>query len=293
MTAADDTLRLRHEMCMRVVDYQEALSQLLTVVEDDDGRVHRFYTRDAGITLSLIADDIRRMAAALGDPGMGAWLEAEKRKMLGETVAPAVAASEAAPRRGRGRNVLWGMGAAGALLVGWQALSYASSGEERARFDETMATAEAALHDGDYQAALGHADSAAGAYSAAFMSGVYKDKARAVAKTASERILEAWLADVRRHLGAGRPELAKARTLSLPGNLDLSKSSAALFAETCREIDERLAQRCEAFVEALIADAYSHGGQISGQARLELESILEVVPDNYWLNYFKNKVDEK
>ncbi|MDE6286354.1 MAG: hypothetical protein K2L99_05105 [Muribaculaceae bacterium] len=293
MTAANDTLRLRHEMCMRVVDYQDALSQLLTVVEDDDGRVHRYYTRDAGITLSLIADDIRRLASQLGDDGVDAWLEDEKRKMLGEQpIAPRECATPVATS-GKPKKLLWGLGAAAALLAGWQGMSYAVSGEERARFDETMATAEAAMGRGEYESALGRADSAAGAYSAAFMSGLYKDKARTVARAASGGIIEAWRADVRRYLNAGRPELAKARTLSLPANLNLDDASAKTFAETCREIDEQLARRCDAFVEALIADAYNHGGRISEKARMELESIVEVVPDNYWLNHFKRMADEK
>ena len=297
MTAADDTLRLRHEMCMRVVDYQEALSELLTVVEDDDGRVHRYYTRDAGITLSIIAEDLRRLAAALGDDGMDAWLESEKRKMLGEAPMPVAAASApestGVSRHQLARKALIGAGAAGALLVGWQGVCYLASGNDRGRFSRAIATAEAAMDAGDYREALDRADSASQNYTAAFMPGMYEDKARTVARTASEKLFEEWRADVRRYLNAGRPELAKARTLELPANLELASDAAKIYAETCGEIDRLLVERCDAFVDEMICGIHKNGGRFPAQARPELESILKVAPHHYWLNYLKKMADEE
>ncbi len=296
MTEANDNLRLRHELCMRVVDYQEALTQLLTVVEDDAGRVHRYYTRDAGITLNLIAADIRRMASALGDEGMDAWLEQEKRRKLSggamETPSPQHVQPAAAPSPA-GRKALWAAGAAAAVLAGWQLVSYAVSGDDRARFDESMATAQQALDSGDYEDAIEMADNAADSYASSFMNGSYKDRAHAVARSASDKILDSWLADVRRFLSAGRPELAKARTQRLPATLKLEGDAAAAFEEACGEIERSLAARCEAFVEQLIAESYSNGGHISAASHKELQGILEVMPDHYWLNYFNDRANEK
>ncbi len=82
---------------------------------------------------------------------------------------------------------------------------------------------------------------------------------------------------------------AKLLTLALPANLVLEGNSEQTFKSLSEQIDNDLAIRTSEIVDELLNDIYTHQGKLSESGKSELDEMIKVVPDNYWLNFIKEK----
>ena len=188
------------------------------------------------------------------------------------------------------RNVVVSAVAGVALLIGgWQGISYTSSADARAAYETTMASAKAEYAQGNYIAALDLFQKAENDYDASYSSSSYKGEAHAKAFETSDKIIANWEEKVRPLLQSKKVAQAKALTLALPANLALDGSSEQVFKSISEQIDSDLATRTTEMVDELLNDIYTHQGKLSETGKTELDEMIKVVPDNYWLNFIKEK----
>lgn len=188
------------------------------------------------------------------------------------------------------RNIIVSSVAGIALLIGgWQGISYTSSADARAAYEATMASANAEYANGNYATALNLFQKAENEYNASYSASSYKGDAHAKAIEASDKIISNWADKVKPLLQSKKVAQAKALTLALPTNLVLDGNSEQTFKSLSEQIDKDLATRTTELVDELLNDIYVHHGSLSESGKLELDEMIKVVPDNYWLNFIKEK----
>lgn len=229
--------------------------------------------------------DTRRKLINLGSllgKNMEQWCNAENDKLSRDR--------EVRASKRKKRNVVVSAVAGVALLIGgWQGISYTSSADARAAYETTMASAKAEYAQGNYTAALDLFLKAENDYDASYSSSSYKGEAHAKAVETSDKIIANWEEKVRPLLQSKKVAQAKALTLALPTNLVLDGNSEQVFKSISEQIDSDLATRTTEMVNELLNDIYTHQGKLSEAGKAELDEMIKVVPDNYWLNFIKEK----
>lgn len=229
--------------------------------------------------------DTRRKLINLGSllgKNMEQWCNTENDKLSKER--------ELRAAKRKKRNVIVSAVAGVALLIGgWQGISYTSSADAREAYEATMASAKAEYAQGNYIAALDLFQKAENDYDASYSSSSYKGEAHAKAVETSNKIIANWEEEVRPLLQSKKVAQAKALTLALPTTLVLDGNSEQVFKSLSEQIDSDLATRTSEMVDELLNDIYTHQGKLSETGKAELDEMIKVVPDNYWLNFIKEK----
>ena len=229
--------------------------------------------------------DTRRKLINLGSllgKNMERWCDTENDKLLKDR--------EVRASKRKKRNTIVSAVAGVALLIGgWQGISYTSSADARAAYEATMASAKAEYAQGDYIAALDLFQKAENDYDASYSSSSYKGEAHAKAVETSDKIIANWEEKVSPLLQSKKVAQAKLLTLALPANLVLEGNSEQTFKSLSEQIDSDLATRTTEMVDELLNDIYTHQGKLSEAGKAELDEMIKVVPDNYWLNFIKEK----
>lgn len=229
--------------------------------------------------------DTRRKLINLGSllgKNMEQWCDTENDKLSKDR--------EVRASKRKKRNTIVSAVAGVALLIGgWQGISYTSSADARAAYEATMASAKAEYAQGDYIAALDLFQKAENDYDASYSSSSYKGEAHAKAVETSDKIIANWEEKVSPLLQSKKVAQAKLLTLALPANLVLEGNSEQTFKSLSEQIDSELATRTTEMVDELLNDIYTHQGKLSEAGKAELDEMIKVVPDNYWLNFIKEK----
>lgn len=229
--------------------------------------------------------DTRRKLVNLGlllGKNMEQWCDSENNKLSEER--------ELRAAKRKKRNIVVSAVAGVALLIGgWQGISYTSSADAREAYETTMASANAEYAQGNYIAALDLFQKAENDYHASYSSSSYKGKAHAKAVEASDKIIANWEEKTRSLLQSKKVAQAKTLTVALPANLVLSGNSEQVLKSLSEQIDSDLATRTIEIVDELLNDIYTHQGKLSEPGKTELDEMIKVVPDNYWLNFIKEK----
>ena len=229
--------------------------------------------------------DTRRKLINLGSllgKNMEQWCNIENDKLSKER--------ELRASKRKKRNVIVSAVAGVALLIGgWQGVSYTSSADAREVYETTMASANAEYAQGNYIAALNLFQKAENDYNASYSASSYKGEAHEKAVETSDKIIANWEEKVRPLLQSKKVAQAKALTLALPANLVLDGNSEQVFKSLSDQIDSDLATRTTEIVDELLNDIYTHQGKLSEAGKAELDEMIKVVPDNYWLNFIKEK----
>lgn len=229
--------------------------------------------------------DTRRKLINLGSllgKNMEQWCNAENDKLSKER--------ELRASKRKKKNVIVSAVAGVALLIGgWQGVSYTSSADAREVYETTMASANAEYAQGNYIAALNLFQKAENDYNASYSASSYKGEAHAKAVETSDKIIANWEEKVRPLLQSKKVAQAKALTLALPTNLVLDGNSEQVFKSISEQIDSDLVTRTTEMVDELLNDIYTHQGKLSEAGKAELDEMIKVVPDNYWLNFIKEK----
>lgn len=229
--------------------------------------------------------DTRRKIINLGallGKNMEQWCDSENDKLSKER--------ELRVAKRKKRNVVISAVAGVALIIGgWQGISYTSSADARAAYETTMASANSEYAQGNYVVALDLFQKAENDYNASYSAASYKGDAHTKAVETSGKILTDWEAEVRPLLQSKKIAQAKLLTLALPANLVIEGDSEQDFKLLSEQIDNNLAIRASEIVDELLNDIYTHQGKLSESGKSELDEMIKVVPDNYWLNFIKEK----
>lgn len=255
-------------------DYSTHLSEL-----DKDTK-----TGDIDFTDSKLKE-IRRKLINLGTllhQDMAKWCDSENERL-------AKLRSERAAKKKK-RNIVISSAAGLALLIGgWQGISYTSSADARAAYETTMSSANAEYANGNYSEALTLFQKAENDYDASYSSSSYKSEAHTKALDATDKIISNWENQVKPLLQSRHVAKAKAITLALPSNLVMEGANSERYKTLSEQIDKDLAIRTTEIVDELLNDIYAHQGKLSDSGKQELEEMIKVVPDNYWLNFIMEK----
>lgn len=243
-------------------------------------------TKSGSIDISdTILRDTRRKIIYLGSllgKNMEEWINLENEKVSKER--------ELRLSKRRKRNSVIGVAAGIVLLIGgWQGISYVSSSEAREAFDTTMSSAKEEYAQGHLISALDLYQKAENGYNASFFSSSYKREAHGKAVEISDKIISEWEKRVKTLLQSNKIAQAKAITIALPSNLILEESSELKYKMLSEQIDNDLTAYTAEIIEELLNDIYVNQGKLSESGRVKLEEIINVVPDNYWLNFIKEK----
>lgn len=229
--------------------------------------------------------EIRRKLINLGSllrQDMSKWCDSENEKL-------AKLRSERAAKKKK-RNIIISSAAGLALLIGgWQGFSYTSSADARAAYGSTMSTANAEYAKGNYSEALTLFQKAENDYDASYSSSTYKGEAHNKALEATDKIISNWENQVKSLLQSKHVAKAKAITLALPSNLVMEGAAGERYNTLSEQIDNDLATRTTEIVDELLNDIYAHQGKLSDTGKQELEEMIKVIPDNYWLNFIMEK----
>lgn len=256
-------------------DYLSQLSEL-----DRSTKSHEIDFADTALK------DTRRKIINLGGllgKNMEQWCDSQNDKLSKER--------ELRAAKRKNRNVIISAVAGVALIIGgWQGISYTSSADARAAYETTMASANSEYAQGNYVVALDLFQKAENDYNASYSAASYKGDAHTKAVETTDKILTDWEAEVRPLLQSKKIAQAKLLTLALPANLVLEGNSEQNFKSLSEQIDNNLAIRASEIVDELLNDIYTHQGKLSESGKSELDEMIKVVPDNYWLNFIKEKV---
>ncbi len=188
------------------------------------------------------------------------------------------------------RNIIVSAVASLALLIGGgEAISYQSSADERSQFEQTMSLANAEYSQGHYDKALTLYQKAENDYTASFSSSSYKGEAHEKAVEVSDKIITDWASQVQPLLADKYAAEAKIITMNLPVNLIKEGKQGETYNTLTQQINAAVKSRTAEIVDELLNDIYTNHGKLSATAQKELDAMIKVVPDNYWLNFLKEK----
>ena len=229
--------------------------------------------------------EIRRKLINLGtllNQNMVTWCDSENNHVTEER--------EKRFSRRKKRNVIISSVAGLALIIGGgNLISYTSSSDARATYEATMTSGNTEMSKGNYAAAITLFQKAENEYDASYSSSTYKKEAHSKAAEASDKVIAEWVNQVTPLIKEVRPAKAKLLTMALPTNLVLEGSSEDTYKNITQQIDNSLSTRTSAIVDQLLNEIYTNNGKLSESSKQELDEMIEVISDNYWLNFIKEK----
>lgn len=229
--------------------------------------------------------EIRRKLVNLGtllNQNMALWCESENKRVVDDRY------KRFAKRKKR--NIILSSVTGLALVIGGgNIISYTSSSEARAAYEATIASANEEMSNGNYAAAITLFQKAENEYDASYSSSTYKKEAHSKAAEASDKVIANWVNNVTPLIKENRPAKAKLLTMALPANLVLEGSSEDTYKNITQQIDNSLSTRASAIVDQLLNEIYTNNGKLPESSKQELDEMIEVIPDNYWLNFIKEK----
>ena len=229
--------------------------------------------------------EIRRKLINLGtllNQNMVTWCDSENNHVTEER--------EKRFSKRKKRNVIISSVAGLALIIGGgNFISYTSSSDARATYEATMTSGNTEMSKGNYAAAITLFQKAENEYDASYSSSTYKKEAHSKAAEASDKVIAEWVNQVTPLIKEVRPAKAKLLTMALPTNLVLEGSSEDTYKNITQQIDNSLSTRTSAIVDQLLNEIYTNNGKLSESSKQELDEMIEVISDNYWLNFIKEK----
>ena len=229
--------------------------------------------------------EIRRKLINLGtllNQNMVTWCDSENNHVTEER--------EKRFSKRKKRNVIISSVAGLALIIGGgNLISYTSSSDARSTYEATMTSGNTEMSKGNYAAAITLFQKAENEYDASYSSSTYKKEAHSKAAEASDKVIAEWVNQVTPLIKEVRPAKAKLLTMALPTNLVLEGSSEDTYKNITQQIDNSLSTRTSAIVDQLLNEIYTNNGKLSESSKQELDEMIEVISDNYWLNFIKEK----
>lgn len=254
--------------------YQTLLASLIIVPKKLGIKRSGFYDDNGENKLSSIEDDIKlnyyNMGIAYDD-----WCEKEKNNYLAKYhVESKSIALQLFAKIGIPAAVVLGASGTG--------ISYMTSANAIEQFEHTISLGEQQATAGEYGKALQLFSDAKSNYTASFRTGHYQDIAD---EHISSSVNDATQLSVKM-IEEGKLMDASTLLSSLPQKV-ISENQQ--FSEQYNSAKSTLDKAINEGLDNLISDISSNHGKLSGTAKQKLVELLKINPNDYWLNFIKNK----
>lgn len=168
------------------------------------------------------------------------------------------------------------------LFLAFMGGNYAVSADEIGKFDEGMAKANTLFKNGDYTGAITSYMLTRDSYDGSFMPTKYEGEANDKIKEIIP-VIKSKCQDL-----INGKKLIEAKNLvdGIPAKL-LQEDNA--ISATVTEINENINSAVNNGVNDIISAISRNGGKLGEEDKQYLEQLLQLSPDDYWLNFVKNK----
>ena len=261
-------------------EYLSMLEQLITVPERRFYKQSGYYSASALSQLWVVENKIDIISAAIGKSNSD-WCRQEKQRVL----------NKYAQSKGKQFVLLFlktVLPAILAVVMIVEGIQYLSSLKEISDFKTTMEKADMMFNAGDYQSALLTYQDAQKNYSGSFTKKKYNGQAQKSVEKASAIIISSELDNSSKLIKEGRYFDAKMKIDSL-SLLPCSRESNLALIKKRVELDEVIKTALDNSRITLSQNISRNKGKLDKVGRTELEELLKVAPDDYWLNFLKNK----
>lgn len=254
--------------------YKKMLASLLFVPKKLGIKCSGYYDDKSEEKLSSVEDNIKLYYYNRGKT-YDNWCEKEKNKYL---------AKYCVDRKSIALQLLAKIGIPAAVIFGaaGTGISYMTSTSAIDQFEHTISLGEQQAKVGEYRKALQLFSEAKKNYTASFRTSHYQDIAD---EHISMSINDATQSCVKM-VKEGKLMNASTLLLSLPQNII---SETQQYSEQYNSAKSTLDKAINNGLDHLILDISNNHGKLSPTSKQKLHELLKVSPNNYWLNFIKNK----
>lgn len=260
---------LKGELANQKKEYERLLDSLLVI----PAKTCAYYPASALTQLSLVEGKIRLLSEALKTNDLD-WCEKAKEKVLD------VHFKDNSSIKKKAYTKVAAV-AAVAIVGGAYGTSYVSSLDDMESFSQTVQKGDEYMASGLYDQAIASYKDAYTNYDA-FNSSSYKDDAFQKMEEVTDKLIEAGKADNKCLLSAKQSIQSELR-------LKLSSSDKAKLQEKFQNVETEITNRVESGRNTLILNISANRGKLSPDGHKLLDELLELSPNDYWLNFIKNK----
>lgn len=271
---------MNKQLTLMQKEYVAMLEQLITIPQGGLYKKSGYYTANAESQLWVIENKINIISAALGTD-CSEWCKTEKQKVLDKHY------------QSKGgqffmvllRVIVPIVIVAVAILEGILFLSSKSAIDE---YNVLIARADSLSHSGNDKAALIYYQKAKTGYSGSFQKTKYIEQAEAAAIETGNKIVSVELPIYSSLLNAGKYYDAKVKLDSLTA-LPSSYQTSQRLISTRSELEESISLAIQTGKLTLTHNIESHKGRLDQNGKNMLIELLKVAPEDYWLNFIKQK----
>lgn len=254
--------------------YIKLLASLLIVPKKLFVKRSGYYDENGEKELSIVENDIKLIYYNMGKT-YDDWCAKEKNNYL---------AQHSVDSKSVALQLFAKIGIPAAVAIGatGTGVSYVSSASDIEQFEHTISLGEEQASAGNYGQALQLFSDAKNNYTASFRTGHYQDIAN---EHISSSVNDATQSTIKMVDGG---QLMAASTLlsSLPKDVF---SENQQYLEQYNTAKSALDKAINEGLENLISDIASSHGRLSASAKQKLDELLKINPNDYWLNFIKNK----
>lgn len=255
-------------------NYLALLSSLATKPGGGIIQKSYYFEPDAEEQLSKATDRIKRLYKNVPKK-YDDWCEHEKAQFLKK---------HSVTSADYQKQVLKKIGIPAAILavISFGSINYISSIDDIEKYEQTMSAGDEKIKQGDYTAAFSLYQQAKNEYDGGWMKSSYENDAQAKI----DENIELLISNCEGAIYA--KEYGKAHDIleQIPENLieKGSKESDALSV-----IKENISKAVDTEMENLIQNISANNGKMDAEGEKLLDNLLKLSPDDYWLNFIKNK----
>lgn len=271
---------MHKQLMLMQKEYIAMLEQLITIPQGGLYKKSGYYTANAESQLWVVENKINIISAALGTD-FSYWCKTEKQKVLDKYY------------QNKGRQFLMVLIkviapiviVAIAILEGALFLTSKNAINE---FNAIFTQADSLSDAGNDKAALICYQKAQNGYSGNFQKSKYINKAKAAAIATGDKLVAAELPAFSSMLNSGTYYDAKVKLDSLT-ILPLSDQTMQQLISTHSELEESISKAIQTGKLTLTHNIESHKGHLDQNGKKMLIELLKVAPEDYWLNFIKQK----
>lgn len=175
-----------------------------------------------------------------------------------------------------------GVSTAAFIGIAGTGTSYITSASDIRQFDQTILQGEQSASSGNYGKALQLFDNAKNNYHGSFRSGHYED----IANEHITSSIDAAAASINTIIGQGKLTKASSILSSLPMKVVVEDENNA---GKINEAKENLTKAIGEGLNNLISNISQNNGHLDTKGKEQLKELLSINPNDYWLNFIKNK----
>lgn len=260
---------LKGELAIQKKEYERLLESLLVI----PAKTCVYYPASALTQLSLVEGKIRLLSEALKSDE-SSWCEKAKEKVLNAHY------KDNSSLKKKAYSIVAAI-ATVAIISGAYGTSYVSSLSDIESFNKTVQEGDGYMASGLYDRAIASYQEAYTNYDA-INSSSYKNDAFQKMEEVTNRLIEAGKTD-------NKSLLSAKQAIQSELQLDISSLEKANLQEKLQNVEAEISTRVESGRNTLILNVSANRGNLNPDGRKLLDELLEFSPNDYWLNFIKNK----